>query len=323
MSWQRTPLAIVAFAAVSAAQTPSTPLTCADPWPSSPGSAIRVTNIDELERAVGTARPGETILVADGDYQLRRMLHFTTPNVTLRGASGNYERVTLRGRGMVGDPIGVGLSIAAPGITISDVTVRELGYHAVQVRGENGASNFTLYRARLMDTGQQLFKESVADGRLTADDGLIACSDLSFTVSAPSDYTNGIDVHATKGWTVRDNRLARIRGPESVGWRAGPAILFWNGSEDTIVERNLIVDSYRGIALGLRSTPSPLARRPGANYDHLGGAIRNNVIVNLNGWADEGIEASLARDLRISTTPSWWSRGAPRGRSACAFPTRS
>ena len=36
-----------------------------------------------------------------------------------------------------------------------------------------------------------------------------------------------------------------------------------------------------------------------ARYDHSGGLIRNNVIVNLNSWADEAIEANAARDLRI------------------------
>jgi hypothetical protein len=33
--------------------------------------------------------------------------------------------------------------------------------------------------------------------------------------------------------------------------------------------------------------------------DHRGGVIRQNVVVNLNEWADEGIEANAAPDVRI------------------------
>ena len=121
------------------------------------------------------------------------------------------------------------------------MTVRDVGYHAVQVRGESGASRFTLHNAVLQDTGQQLLKGSAATNGRFADDGLVACSSFSYTTNAPSDYTNGVDLLATKGWVVRDNQFQRIRGPESGGWSSGPAILVWAASEDTIVERNLIV----------------------------------------------------------------------------------
>jgi hypothetical protein len=66
-----------------------------------------------------------------------------------------------------------------------------------------------------------------------------------------------------------------------------------------MVERNVVIDCYRGIALGLGpgafSTP-----RPGAGQaDHKGGLVRHNVVVNLNAWADEGIEANAAPDVRV------------------------
>ena len=200
---------------------------------------------------------------------------------------------------MVGDSVGVAISVSAANVTVADLTIRDVGNHAIQVRGERGASGFTLHNARVIDTGEQLVKVSVSNNGLYADNGLIACSDFSYTVSAPSDYTNGIDVLAGKGWVIRDNRFSRIRGPEAQGWRSGPTILVWKGSEDTVVERNLIIDSFRGIALGLGPWPVKPVRNGNHDYDHLGGLIRQNVVVNLNSWSDEAIEANAAQNVRI------------------------
>ena len=200
---------------------------------------------------------------------------------------------------MTSDRVGVGVSVDAPDVTLADLTLRDFRAHAVQVRGEAGASRFTLHNALLQDTGQQLLKGSVSGARVYADDGVIACSEFRYTISAPSDYTNGVDLLATRGWIIRDNHFSQIRGPATDGWKAGPAILVWVAAGDTRVERNVIVDSFRGIALGLTDEPHAFARNGERAYDHDGGLIRNNVVVNLNRWADEAIEANAAPDVRI------------------------
>src|SRR5262249_49872614 len=86
------------------------------------------------------------------------------------------------------------------------------------------------------------------------------------------------------------NVLRRIRGPRTQGYRAGPAILFWGGSRDTVVERNLLVDCYRGIALGLLQSQDDAPDR----LDHRGGIIRRNSLCNLNPWPDEAIEVNAS-----------------------------
>jgi hypothetical protein len=194
--------------------------------------------------------------------------------------------------------VGVALSISAPRITLADFTVGDVGYHGVQVRGESGASNVTLHNLRVVDTGQQLVKITVSRER-SADDGLLACSLVEYTNHAPSNYTDGIDALGAKGWVVRDNRFVRIRGPQEQRWNAGPAVLFWANSIDTIVERNEIIDSFRGIALGLVARAQELSRPSAEGFDHQGGIIRNNAICNLNGWADEGIEVNGGHGVRI------------------------
>jgi hypothetical protein len=226
------------------------------------------------------------------------MLDVAVPDIVIRGASANAEAVVVRGQGMGERQVGVAVSISAPRVTLADLTVGFVGYHGVQIRGERGASNAVLHNVQVIDTGQQLVKGSIgADGH-GPDHGLVACSHFAYTGHAPSDYTNGIDVLGGSGWIVRDSRFDRIRGPQATGWAAGPAILFWANSVETVVERNIVRDSFRGIALGL----VPVQGDPQAGdrkFDHQGGTIRQNIVVNLHAWADEGIEANAARDVRI------------------------
>jgi hypothetical protein len=204
-------------------------------WKPRAGPVVEVRTVDEFHRAVDRARPGDTILLADGRYALRRMVDVAVPNVTIRGRSGDPSKVILHGRGMTGDNVGVGISVSTSGVTVADLTIRDVGFHGIQVRGERGASGFTLHNATLQDAGQQLLKGSVSEARVYSNDGLVACSEFSYSTHAPSAYTDGVDLISTKGWVIRDNRFLRIRGPEG-RWAAGPAILVWGAAEDTVVE---------------------------------------------------------------------------------------
>jgi hypothetical protein len=298
---------VVCLVATAAVQAQHAPPSDAAPTPcprcawTAPSTArtVRVATVPQLEAAVRAAQPGTTILIGDGQYRLDAMLHIAVPHVVLRGAGGDAARVVLRGDGMAERRVGVAISVGAPDVVIADLTVGFVGYHGIQVRGESGASRVVLHNVHVLDTGQQLVKGSVSSGPDHADDGLVACSLFEYTDHAPSDYTNGVDILAGRGWTVRDNRFERIRGPASGRWAAGPAVLFWANSQDTVVERNVIVDSFRGIALGLGPGASDLARNGERVLDHQGGRIRNNVIVNLHAWADEGIEANSAAGVSI------------------------
>ena len=262
-------------------------------------ATLTVRRTAELVEALGRVRPGTTILLEDGVYRLRRMLDISVPDVVLRGKRGDRSQVVLCGNGMDERKVGVALSVNAPRVVVADLTVGSVGFHGIQVRGEQGASNVVLHNILVIDTGQQLVKGSTAENGKTADHGLIACSAFEYSDHAPSDYTNGVDILKGKGWVIRDNFFLRIRGPREKGWGAGPAILFWVGSQDTAVERNLVLDCYRGIALGLVSRSSGPQKDEKNPFDHRGGVIRNNVVCNLNPWADEGIEANDSPGVRV------------------------
>jgi hypothetical protein len=266
--------------------TPATCPKCGWRMPAvTPGRLIVVSRTADLERALATARPNTTIILRDGTYRLVHYLDITTPGLVIRGQTSDPKRVAIVGKGM-DDPIGVALSVSAPGVVLADFTVGRVKNHGVQVRGETGADKVVLHNLRIIDTGEQFLKGSMSKDGRGPNDGLVSCCEFSYTVSGPSNYTNGVDVLGGARWVVRSNIFLRIRGPESGGWSCGPTILMWGGCHDSLVEGNLLVDCFRGIALGLIDH-TPKKEPP----DHQGGVIRRNVVCNLNTWCDEAIEA--------------------------------
>ena len=294
----RTALLILTLGSLSSGEAVAAPSDESCPrcgWsPPQATAAVTVRTVAELRRAVSAARPGRTVLLQDGVYHLNGVtLDVPVRGLVLRGKNGQRSRVAIRGRGM--SERMVAISVSAPEVTLADLTISQVGFHGIQVRGESGAHGVAIHNVHIRDVGQQLIKGSAVQGGQPCRNGLVACSTLEYTDSAPSDYTNGVDIINGEHWVVRDNLLRRIRGPRDQGYRAGPAILFWGGSRDTIVERNLLLDCYRGIALGLVQRRDDVAGR----LDHRGGIIRLNALCNLNPWPDEAIEVNASPDALV------------------------
>ena len=271
------------------------------PSPKAAQKSVHIASgdVSTLLETLRTARRGTTLLLADGIYTLapNQSLEVSKPGVTIRGASGRRAAVIIEG----GDNT---ISINADDVTVADITLRNPTFHAIQVRGEVGLVRPTIYNVHLVDAGQQFVKVSTGDGSLGkfADAGLVACSLIEYTTyargtdSTPPSYTNGVDILAGKDWVIRDNIFRRIR---SQAGPAGPAVLAWKNAMNTLIQRNLILDSWRGIALGL-SAPDALSRG-GAHvvYDHQDGLVENNVILALHKPADAAIENNYAFNSRI------------------------
>jgi hypothetical protein len=196
--------------------------------------------------------------------------------ITLRGASGDRDAVRIVGPGY--DVLCEALMIAAPDVTIADLTLTGMRNHAVSVKGELGADATHVYNVHFVDIGTQMIKGtwSVGQAATKSEDGVVACSRFEYTPGGvEGDYINAIDIHGGLDWVVRDNLILNHWGDGSgcevdidcgtYGAGGGPAILFWNGSAGTVVERNRILDAYMGIALGFGSA-------------HPGGAVRNNFV---------------------------------------------
>jgi hypothetical protein len=223
------------------------------------GSTVTVASEGELRHQAYNAAPGTTILIAPGTYNMQSYVHVVNAGIALRGASGDRDTVILDFGGMTGGYFGI--LVEADDVTVADMTIRNAADHGVAI---NGRDQPLLYNLHILDIGDQLVKVNPwEDG---SEDGLLACSRLEYTTTAPDEYTNGISAHDAHGWVVRDNQWYRIRTRENT---PVPTILFWGESSDTVVERNLLVDCYQGISFGNASHSSG---------DHTGGIVRNNFI---------------------------------------------
>jgi hypothetical protein len=256
------------------------------------------------------AAPGTTIVLADGTYRLapNQSLEVTAPRIQIRSRSGNRDSVIIEGGYN-------NVSINSDDVTVADVTLRNAHNHSIQVRGENGLKRTTIYNVHLVDAGQQFVKVSTSPDGTTgrfADDGVVACSLIEYTTyskgngdTGPS-YANGIDILAGRGWVVRDNVLRRIRSQEGP---TGPSIYLGRNAIDSVIQRNLMVDCWRGIALGL-GAPDAMSRGGAAvPYDHQNGVVENNVFLALHERADAAIENNFASNSRIVHNTVYYNEG--------------
>lgn len=255
---------------------------------------ITVGPDSDWERALADAAPGTTVLLQDGTYQMTRYaVYLANPNITIRGASGNRDAVVIQGQGYsVG---GEGLMVAAPGITIADLSITGIRNHAISLKpdaGEAGASSTYMYNVNLVDNGTQQIKGSSGGDN---NGGILACSAIGYTADGiQGDYIGAIDLHQSTDWIIRDNYIYGVSG-DGTGCEididcgrysaSHPAILLWNGSGNIVVERNTIVDSWRAITLGL-----------GTRFE--GGAVRNNFIYQSES-GDAGIELWDVHDVVV------------------------
>ncbi len=254
------------------------------PLPAASGVVVEVTpsQAGSLQSILDAARPGDTIQLSDGLYSLSQTLRLRVPRITLRSKSGNRLGVVLDGRYATGDV----LLLAQSDITIADLTLTRSYEHLVHVVPEGGSSSGTLlHNLRGVDGGEQFVKVN-PQGPLYADNGVIRCSSLEMTDEGRTYvrnncYTGGIDIHQARGWQIYANLFSGFWCGSGVSEHA---IHVWTGSRDTLVDRNVIINSARGIGFGLglavsgRSySDSPCGGA--ANIGHFGGAITNNFVV--------------------------------------------
>ncbi len=258
-----------------------------DPLPPPTGHVVEVSDVASLVAAVSGASPNDTILIADGTYSLTGApLLIEAEGVTLRSKSGKRDAVVLDG----GYDPGAGampITIHGSHVTVASLTVQRAYYHPIHVASLNADIKGTLlYDLHVIDPAEQAIMIH-GDPAFThfADDGVVACSKIELTAAGRAQvrnncFTGGVDAHAARGWTVRDNW---IEGFYCSAGLAEHAVHFWRGSRDTTVERNVIRDNVRGIGLGLGQGVAgrSYADQPcggAANMGSYGGIVRNNAV---------------------------------------------
>ena len=271
------------------ALTPASPASSCPALPAPTGNIVDVDSVQELQNAVNSAAPSDTIRIADGTYNLNGVyLWIDVPGVTLRSASGNRTAVILNGNYNSTEII----TVAASNVTLADLTLREARTHPIHVVTSDGSDtlNTLIYNVHIIDPGQQAIKINPSGGGGFTDNGTIACSHIELTDAGrpwiwtinSSCYTGGVDAHQSRDWVVRDNY---IEGFWCGSGLSEHAVHFWRGSRGTVVERNELVDNARGIGFGLmtsgaaRTYPDdPCPSAEGAYVGHYEGIVRNNFI---------------------------------------------
>lgn len=262
----------------------------APPLPPPGGNIVTVTTEQQLQAAVAALTSNTTILIAPGIYTLKSTLYVngTFTNVALRGSSGNADDVVLAGPGMTNAnygsvPHGIWSGGNVQGITIANLTIRDLYYHPIIFNG--GTHSPRVYNVRLVNAGQQFIKANPDANGIGADNGVVEYAVIEFDSTSRDYYTNGVDVVAGRNWVIRNSLFRNIRAPQ--GQLAGPAILMWYGTSNSIAEGNTFIDCQREIAFGLIDRVTP--------HDHVGGTIRNNFIYR---------RATVAGDVAIGVFDS-------------------
>jgi len=275
----------------------------APPLPKPAGPVVRVGTARALYEAARTCKPGTTILLAGGVYELSRPVVIAADRITLRGAGGDREKVILDRGGGRGRRDACVLVAGADDVLIADLTCRDCDGHGIQIAPHVGAQRTRIHNVKFHNIWTRGVKgshpkyghepigpdrEEILRKRPTGGEirYCLFVNDHRKKLDDPfrGDYVGGIDMMWLKGWVIADNVFVGIRGRNGGG---RGAIFIWVHSEDVVVERNVIIDCDRGICFGNPSGSRPHMTR---------GMVRNNFVV---GGAGKAVEMCRTVDTRV------------------------
>lgn len=255
--------------------------------------ATRVGTTASLVEALRHADDGATILLANGIYTPPPDLLITHHKVTLRGASGDREKVVLDAGGKFSTMLRIK---GARETLIADMTFRNCQHYGIFIFGDSGVRGTRIENVKFHniwtrsvkgthpqrpdDNPEPLLPMARAH-KLRPRDGEIKNCLFVCDTKKPyddlfgGDYISGIDMMMLKDWHISGNVFQGIRGKNGGG---RGAVFLWVGCEDVIVEDNLIANCDRGICFGNPSGTAPQVTR---------GIVRHNRIV---AGADKAIE---------------------------------
>src|SRR5262249_28976281 len=154
-------------------------------------------------------------------------------NVTIRGETDNFDDVKLVGNGMDNANYGavpMGISVYnAQNVTIADLSIGEVYYHPIELKGDQGASNVDVYHVHLYNAGEHVLKADPAASGFGVTNSTVEYSVLEYLSGPPTTdhgggvgYTNGVDVHDGDGWVIRNNLFQNFHTPD------GDTANLWN-----------------------------------------------------------------------------------------------
>ncbi len=288
-------------------------------WPKAPalgkpaGEAVEVSTVEQFEQALDSAKPGQTIMLADGHYMMRRYVEVRTDGLTIRSASGRREAVVIDGvasqhRELIGFR-------NCKDVTVADLTIQNTLYNGFKINSETDVQRLTIRNCiihNIWQRGVKGVKVPVEQRDRIAPRGCRVEYCLFYNDRAKrknddehdiagGNYIGGIDVMFADGWTISDNVFVAIQGSTR---EARGAIFVWHDSRDCVIERNIIIDCDAGVCLG-----NP--HRPDDVTVHCTDCIvRNNFVT---GAPQGGITMVYTKDCKVlhnsvHEKPSKWGR---------------
>ncbi len=265
------------------------------------GRVVEVATVEELDHAVRQAHDGDTIMVADGTYQLDHLLHLRgRKNVTIRGASGGPSKAVITGAGWDAREGRFDLLVlhGCSDITVAHLTFTETQSYGIKLENTplngRGLENIQIYDCEFYNIGTRMVKGTGGEHEPVVGGSIRYCHFENTKVPPKSwlfdgDYISAIDCMRLVDWTISDNSFRNIRGANGGG---RGAVFVWVDSKNVVTERNVFVGCDRSIAYG---NPSGSNQDP-QSYHNTGGIIRNNFVV---AGADKGIEICWANGVKV------------------------
>jgi hypothetical protein len=270
--------------------------------PQLPISGTRIVNVStesQLQAAMGNLQTGDTILLANGTYNLTSTLWINGKNnITIRGTSG-CDNVVLIGKGMDNSNYGsveFGIWSNSTNTTIAHLTIRDTYDNEIILNPP--ASSPHIYSVKLINAGSQFIKTNPLNpgpAGTGVDNAIVEYCWFEYLNGPPTDhgagagYFNGISAHTVHNWIIRANTFKNLHSPDTAAYLWNPAVLMWNYSVNTTAEKNTFINVDRAIAFGLEQRSS--------GNDHQGGVIRNNFVYEQPGffsaWRKSGSDGAI------------------------------
>ena len=163
-----------------------------------------------------------------------------------------------------------------------------------------------IYSVKMLNIGSQFVKSNPTDPNAGTgvDNGVIEYSWMEYTGGTPSNpshpggtgYTQALSAHTADNWIVRNNFIKDLHTPDGSANVWNPAILFWNHSQNALVENNIIVNADRAIGMGLIKQTS--------GTDSSDGTVRNNFIYYAPGLYSSSRKAGTDGAIIANDSPS-------------------
>ncbi|MFD2334317.1 fibronectin type III domain-containing protein [Cohnella sp. GCM10020058] len=258
--------------------------------------AVTVNSLSALQQAINNAPAGgRVITLAAGTYNQTTTIQITGKNnITIQGATSNRGDTIIKGPGMSNSSMDINIKVNnSDYATIKNMTIQDSYYHAIQIN--DGSNYFHADNLKTWDNGEGGFKTTFDVNGINGytDYGLIENSLIGYTTNGIQSVVEGIDIIAGKSWVVRGNKFENAQG-----WSGGVAYAVFAkaNSLDTIIENNVLTNSFIAISFGGGGSGPAFFRNQDTTYEHRGGIIRNNVVY---GTLDTGVYLNKATGFKV------------------------